>query len=350
MRTNLYCALYGEGCNWTRNPLFMNGKSYHFEQHVPSCCATYALHKHVQDHSGSNEEVLQSVQHCFYVDNCLQSFPSSNEAKYLINKMRPLFTDGGFDIGQWASNDPAVIHHLPPDAKSKTTKLWLSENGDPKELTLGLQWNCCTDMLGYKNRSIIYHQPTMRNIYKVLASQYDPLGYLAPFTACAKILVQDLWKQERWWDNIIKTDSLLEKWQAWEIELQSLPDIHFPRCYLPPSVNTATSESHMHIFCDASERVYGAVAYLQTIDQHHHIHVSFITARSRIASKQQLYIPRLELCAALSGAQLVNLLSSELTIPLQSVTLWTDSTTVLSWLTSDSCRYKVFVGTRIAEI
>ena len=52
-------------------------------------------------------------------------------------------------------------------------------------------------------------------------------------------------------------------------------------------------------------------------------------ARSRIAPKRQLSIPRLELCAALSGAQLANLLSSELTIPIQSVTLWTDSTTVL---------------------
>lgn len=29
---------------------------------------------------------------------------------------------------------------------------------------------------------------------------------------------------------------------------------------------------------------------------------------------------------------------------------WTDSTTVLNWLHSDSCRFKVFVGTRIAEI
>lgn len=129
-----------------------------------------------------------------------------------------------------------------------------------------------------------------------------------------------------------------------------LPDILFPRCYLPPSISAATSESHLHVFCDASERVYGAVAYLQSTDKHGHVHVSFIMARSRIAPKRQLSIPRLELCAALSGAQLANLLSSELTIPIQSVTLWTDSTTVLSWLTSDSCRFKVFVGSRVAEI
>ena len=153
----------------------------------------------------------------------------------------------------------------------------------------------------------------MRNVYKLLASQYDPLGYLAPFTARAKILVQDLWKQEREWDNIIKSDSLLEKWQAWELELQNLPDIHFPRCYLPLSTNTATSESHMHVFCDASERVYGTVAYLQIKNEHDSNHVAFIMARSRIAPKRQLSIPRLELCAALSGDQLANLLSSELT-------------------------------------
>lgn len=129
----------------------MNGKSYHLEQHVARAVPPM---KHVKDHLDSDEEVLQSVQHCFYVDNCLQSFPSSHEAKSLINKMRPLLADGGFDIRQWASNDPAVIHHLPPVAKSKTTELWLSENGDPKELTLGLQWNCCTDMLSYQNPSL----------------------------------------------------------------------------------------------------------------------------------------------------------------------------------------------------
>lgn len=149
--------------------------------------------------------------------------------------MRPLLADGGFDIRKWASNNPAVIQHLPPDAKCKTCELWLSENGDPKELTLGLQWNCLTDMLSYKNGFITYHQSIMRNIYiRVLASQYNPVGYLIPFTTRAKIIVQDLWKKEREWDDIIKMDSLLEKWKAWELELQNLPDINFPHCYLPP--------------------------------------------------------------------------------------------------------------------
>lgn len=61
-------------------------------------------------------------------------------------------------------------------------------------------------------------------------------------------------------------------------------------------------------------------------------------------------MPRLELSAALTGAQLAQVIQNELTLPIDSVTLWSDSTTVLYWLTAESCRYKVFVGGRVAEI
>ncbi len=61
-------------------------------------------------------------------------------------------------------------------------------------------------------------------------------------------------------------------------------------------------------------------------------------------------MPRLELSAALTGAQLAKVIQTELSLNLHTVTLWSDSTTVLNCLTSESCCYKVFVGTRIAEI
>lgn len=73
-------------------------------------------------------------------------------------------------------------------------------------------------------------------------------------------------------------------------------------------------------------------------------------ARSRVAPKKQLTIPRLELSAALTGAQLSQLLKSELKIPIDKTVLWSDSAVVLTWLQSESCRYKVFVANRITEI
>ena len=103
------------------------------------------------------------------------------------------------------------------------------------------------------------------------------------------------------------------------------------------------------MFCDASERAYGAVAYL-TVQREGAVNTSFVMARSRVAPKRQLSIPRLELCAAQAGAQLDKLVETEMMLNLRRIILWTDSTTVLDWLQSDSCCFKVFVGTHVSEI
>ncbi len=110
------------------------------------------------------------------------------------------------------------------------------------------------------------------------------------------------------------------------------------------------SQRDVHIFCDASECAYGSVAYLRTEDQHEEVEMAFLTARSWVAPKKQQTIPRLELCTALTGAQLAKVVKMELYLPIHQFTLWTDSTRVLTRLHSDSCRFKVFVGTRVAEI
>lgn len=78
--------------------------------------------------------------------------------------------------------------------------------------------------------------------------------------------------------------------------------------------------------------------------------MAFLAARSRVAPVHQQSIPRLELCAAHTGAQPAAVLKKELTLQISSITFWTDSTTVLNWLQSESCRYKVFVGARVADI
>lgn len=88
----------------------------------------------------------------------------------------------------------------------------------------------------------------MRHIYRVLAHLYDPLGYLLPFTTRAKILVQQLWRKEREWD-------------------------------------APTTVRDIHIFCDASEHAYGAVAYLRLENDEGRVELSFMLARSRVSPK-----------------------------------------------------------------
>lgn len=315
------------------------------------CCATYALQKHVVDHSNPGDTVRHSIERCFYVDNCLQSVAKPEEARELVNTLRNLLAEGGFELRQWACNFPNVIQHLPKEARSESSELWLNQTeSDPQELALGLRWMCQSDTLGYRSRLTDHATPTMRNIYKVVASQYDPLGFLVPYVTRAKILIQSLWAKQREWDDPLLPRDILQTWHEWEKELPNLAQITIPRCYVSSQIDSLKCSRQVHIFSDASERAYGSVAYLRTEDTKDGVEVAFLTARSRVAPKRQLSVPRLELCAALTGAQLASLLAKELTLSIESFVLWTDSTTVLTWLQSESCRYKVFVGTRIAEI
>ena len=89
---------------------------------------------------------------------------------------------------------------------------------------------------------------------------------------------------------------------------------------------------------------YGYVAYMRTVDDQKQVHISFILTRFCVTLKKQLSMPRLELSASLTGAQLASVLQTELTLPIVQVILWSDSTTAFHWLMSELCRYKIFVG------
>ena len=315
------------------------------------CCAIYALQRHVVDHSQPDDALRFSVEKCFYVDNCLQSLSTPGEARLLVDRLSDLLASAGFELRQWACNDPSVVSHLPQEARSESLDLWLAQDkSNPLESTLGLSWNWETDCFGYKHRPVAYETPTLRNLYRVLASQYDPLGYLLPFTTRAKLIIRQLWDKQRGWDDSNLPSELLQAWSSWEAELESLPRLTFPRAYVPGDIDLEVAAREMHIFADASEQAYGAVAYLRTKDQEGQIHLSFLFARSRVAPRRLHSIPRLELCGALVAAQLARVLRNELTLTVARTVLWSDSTTVLTWLHSQSCRYKVFVGARVAEI
>ncbi len=217
------------------------------------------------------------------------------------------------------------------------------------EPTLGLRWNCATDTLGYHYWPIEHAELTMRAAYQVLASQYDPLGFILPFTTRAKVIIQQLWAKKRDWDDPELPPTLKAAWISWESELEHLRAVSIPRCYLTAFTTTAEQNISLHVFCDASEKAYGAVAYF-AVQSDSDINISFIIARSRVAPKRQQSMPRLELCAALAGAQLAKLVRNEMTLSISQTILWTDSLTVLEWIKSESCRYKVFVRTRVSEI
>ncbi|XP_066928372.1 uncharacterized protein [Clytia hemisphaerica] len=184
---------------------------------------------------------------------------------------------------------------------------------------------------------------TKRGILSVVSSLYDPLGFLSPFTTTAKMILQDVWKDGTNWDEPVNYE-IQRKWNKWQSGLSTIDMFKLERCYNIP----ISSKIQLHIFDDASENAYGAVAYLRTTTEP--ISVSFVLAKGRVAPTKQVPLPRLELSAATIAVRLYRLIIKEIDLPIEDSHFWSDSTLTLQYITNERNRFKTFVANRVSEI
>ena len=106
------------------------------------------------------------------------------------------------------------------------------------------------------------------------------------------------------------------------------------------------------MFGDSSQDVFSAVAFLRgkvATTTGYTTELVFVFGKARVASMKALTIPKLELQASLLAARLRKENENALTVRVDNIFMWTDSTTVLQWLHSLE-KQPVFVTNRVAEI
>ncbi|KRX13464.1 hypothetical protein T07_11847 [Trichinella nelsoni] len=112
-------------------------------------------------------------------------------------------------------------------------------------------------------------------------------------------MFQSLWLKGLGWDDQLPLD-INSVWCHWKRELETLDSIRVPRALMViPKGQVRRSE--FHVFGDASETAFGAVAYLMTDGAKE---VRFCLTKTRVAPVKRLSLPRLELMAALRAARL----------------------------------------------
>ena len=111
-----------------------------------------------------------------------------------------------------------------------------------------------------------------------------------------KLIIQELWRRNLDWDDQLHSE-LKQRWEDWKKTLQDLPSMEIPRWYDIDFTNEQGSQ--LHVFADASNNAYGAVAYLRQ-EHDENVKCSFIFGKSRLAPIKQnsLTVPKLELRAA----------------------------------------------------
>ena len=89
---------------------------------------------------------------------------------------------------------------------------------------------------------------------------------------------------------------------------------------------------------------------MRSLNNRDDVCISFVCANSRITPKSSPTIPRLELCAALELSEQASEISDKLKIPKLSVFLYTDSTSVLGYLSNTNKRFTRYVTRRVENI
>ena len=98
---------------------------------------------------------------------------------------------------------------------------------------------------------------TKRNILKVTAKLFDPLGITSPIIIKNKILCQKLSKQD-WDEPVDKT--IQSDWFNWVSELLEIKSITIPRCCF--NFREGILGSTLHTICDTSVIAFAYVVYL----------------------------------------------------------------------------------------
>ncbi|XP_037825055.1 uncharacterized protein LOC119613182 [Lucilia sericata] len=317
------------------------------------CVAHYVKETNALCYRDQYPRAVKSILDHHYVDDFVDSFPSSARAIEISQQVRNIHKAAGFELRNFSSNSSEVIVALKGNVE-KPVNFSSDFNELKTEKVLGMYWQPKDDTFRFNlkfhnvNAGVMegVRSPTKRELLSVVMSVFDPLGFLSHYMITAKLLMREVWRHNIGWDEALPGE-IVDVWNNWRQGLQNVEKVKVPRCYFG---NGVPYRLELHVFVDASEDAFGAVSYWRSINAHNKIEVSLVAAKSRCAPLKIMSIPRLELQAAVLGTRLMVTILKEHSVKVSRIICWSDSTTVINWIGSESRRYKPFVAHRITEI
>ena len=339
--------LWWEDGDLAKNPVDHQMLVHLFGATSSPCCASFALKKTARDFgSGFDAQTVDTVNHNFYVDDCLKSVATVHEASRLASQLVQLLAKGGFHLTKWISNSREVLVEIPAHERAPSIAN-LDLEDLPIDRALGTQWDVEADTLSFRvKEKPVSH--TRRGMLSLISSLYDPLGFAAALILPAKVLLQELCRHDFGWDETVPNETLV-KWRAWVDDLPKLRLVSWPRCFKPKEFGVLHS-IQLHHFSDASEEGYGAASYLRLVDDMGRIHCGLVMGKSRVAPLKTITIPRMELTAAVVSVKLHKFIVDQLDLPIHKTIFWTDSTIVLQYIRNEARRFQTFVANRLSVI
>nr|XP_037872500.1 uncharacterized protein LOC119629716 [Bombyx mori] len=279
-----------------------------------------------------------------FTDDLATSCANEETAVELSNQLIKMFHAGGFDLVKFSSNSPEVLSKIPSSHREFEV---IEFSPDSYLKILGLNWLPAEDVFTF-TVNLRNRECTKRNILSVIARIWDLMGFVAPVTLWAKLIIKSLWANNIDWDETPRPE-IVAAWHRFVSELPILENVRIPR-HTGIVIECIVS---LLGFADASEKAYGGVVYLHVyFPQTNKFTITLVCAKSRVAPLRCVSLARLELCGNLILAKLMRAIIDSYShrCKISNVFAFTDSTVALAWIHSSPARWHTFVANRVTKI
>ena len=293
-----------------------------------------SIHKHLLTYENIDQNFVEKFLANLYVDNNINKDDCYEKTFELYKKNVACMKDAGFELRKFHTNDP--------DLQTTINKL---ENFQSLEANLkvsGIGWHKLNDsFIIYLNK--IYEAgielpTTKRNILKIIASIYDPIGIISPVVVLFKILFQNILLLKCEWDS----DLNLRLSSQWKKLFNSIKEITFTvtRFYFQLFL----------IYMHFQMLVNMLMPLLFTYPMVNRVYL--VISKTKVAPIQPVSIPQLALLLRLLLAKSVEIVLKSLRILLtfRNNICWSDSLDALHWIKGAHPKWKLFIQNNVEKI
>ncbi|XP_047123003.1 uncharacterized protein LOC124806287 [Hydra vulgaris] len=303
--------------------------------------------KHLYQYKHCNPEFVNNFLINLYVDDSIAGTDTSNEVFEFCLKTKSRLKTAGLNLRKWRSNNSRLISNIssfnPQDHPSTESKI------------LGITWDTGHDKLSI-NLTKQYEagtnkRVTKRNVLKIIASIYDPIGIISTLILPLKLIFQKICTTIKDWDKELN-DELKNEWNQLMQLLSCKLVYEWHRYFFKEHLIKNLTNITIHGFCDASKSAYAAVVFITAQTPDTQILGRLIASKTKISPLKPISISKLELsfCLLLSSLMACVIESLNSTLKIENIYCWSNAIDALCWIKNSSANRNQFITNRITKI
>ena len=173
----------------------------------------------MQQYEETDPEFVKQFLRDLYIDDSSTGVNSNEDGFRFYKKAKSAMKDAGFELRKWASNSKDLLKRI-----CVCEGIEYRED-DALKGVLGLHWDTSSDefiiMFTKVLTETVKLKPTKRNILRIAASFYNPLGWINSIVIQARILLQQICRTDAGWDDLV-TDEIVTAWNEFVNKLEVL--------------------------------------------------------------------------------------------------------------------------------